>query len=147
MKCRYGDNCKFGGEVSKEESVKEGNAYYHEECLKEKKLKKEIEQYWIDNMPPATLSVLRKVIKQLLNNKSAEYVLFVLKYINNNKKPINNPFGLINYCNDLRLENEFKRIITNKNFQQIKKNIVENKDNNKVTFTYKPINNNHMNII
>lgn len=142
MRCRYGDNCKYGGEVDKKIAVKDGNAYYHKECLKEKKLKQQIEEYYMVNMPSTTLAILRKVIKQLLNNnKSAEYILFTLKYIKKNNKPINNPFGLMNYCNDYKIYEEFKKDIIDEKYKELKNNISKNiYIHDDVKFTYKPKN-------
>lgn len=138
MKCRY-KYCKLGGEVDKNIAIKEGNAYYHKECLCEKHLKEEIETYYINNMPPCTLQILRKVIKQLVHEKNfeAEYILFIEKYIKQNKKNINNPFGLISYCNDGNLSELFKKEKIAKEYNKIKKenNDLEFKD---FKFTYKP---------
>ena len=41
MKCRY-SYCKHDNEVSKEDAVKEGNSYYHKDCLEEKTIKQQI---------------------------------------------------------------------------------------------------------
>ena len=139
MKCRY-SYCKHGGEVDKEKAIKEGNSYYHEDCLKEKRLKCEIEQYYINNMPPTTTQLIRKVIKQLIHEKgnSADYLLFVLKYIKENNKPINNPFGLVNYCSDNRTYMLFHKQEINKEFKQLDMNVeyVPN-ENMEIKFTYK----------
>ena len=84
MKCRY-SYCKHGGEVSKEDAIKEGGSYFHKDCHKEKQLKQQIEEYYLSNMPPCTLQILRKVIKQLIHEKNmeAEYVflVYVLIYL------------------------------------------------------------------
>lgn len=142
MKCRY-NNCKHGGEVSKEQAIKEGSMYFHKDCLEEKKIKQQIEEYYVANMPPTTLMLLRKVIKQAIHEKgiSAEYLLYVIKYIHKNNKPINNPFGLISYCNEGRLRDGFKKELINKKYKEMKSNI-NNENNNyeKVEFTYKPTN-------
>lgn len=138
MKCKY-SYCKYGGEVDKENAIKVGNSYFHSDCYHEKELKRHIEEYYLKNMPPCTLQILRKVIKQLIHekNNSADYVLFVLNYIHKNNKPINNPFGLANYCNEGRLKTEFNRQLINEKYKQINK---ENKLNidteNEVKFTY-----------
>lgn len=138
MKCRY-KYCKCGGEVDKDEAIKEGNSYYHKTCIKEKQLKQDIEDYYLSNMPQATLQILRKVIKQLIHDKgmSAEYVLYVLKYISNNHKPINNPFGLINYCNDKRISDLFEKQITINKYKKIKEQKEEIIEIREMNFTYK----------
>lgn len=142
IKCKY-SYCKHeANEVAKEDAIKEGNCYYHKDCYKEKTLKKEIEEYWNDNMPSASLQILRKVIKQLIYDKKApaDFVLFVLKHINKNNKPINNPFGLINYCGNKDIRELYKKMIINQKYTKLK-----SEDNNeiyieKVNFTYKPSN-------
>ena len=139
LKCRY-NFCKNGNEVEKENSIKVGNSYYCKECYEEKSTKKMIEDYYLSNMPSCTIQILRRVIKQLVNEKniSARYVLFVLKFIKNNNKPINNPFGLLNYCNDNRLYLEWLKKESNKEYKNIKNDIENNIEKTEVKFTYKP---------
>lgn len=148
MRCRY-KYCKNNGEVNKEDAIKEGNTYYCKECFQEKQIKQQIETFYINNMPPTTLQLLRKVIKQLIHEKGLkpEYVLFVLKYINKNNKPINNPFGLLNYCGDGRLNDLYKKEIINKQFKKIKSVNTENIDKDILSFTYKPNSKKFSNII
>jgi hypothetical protein len=139
IKCRY-KYCKCGNEVNKEDAIKEGVAYYHKECFKEKTLKQEIEKYYIDNLPRTTIQILRKVINQLLytDKYEAEYILFIVKKIHNNNFKINNPFGLKSYCNEGRNKDEWNKIQINKQYNNIKKEIKINniKEDNKVKFTY-----------
>lgn len=141
MKCRY-SYCKHNGEVNKEEAIKEGNSYFHKDCYEEKQLKQKIEEYYLSNMPTCTLQLLRKVIKQLIHEKGneAKYVIFVLEYIYNNKKPINNPFGLMNYCNDERIKNEFKKSIIKKQYEKMNKSIEIDISINKNGYKYKSTN-------
>jgi hypothetical protein len=140
MRCRY-KYCKNNNEVKKEDAIKEGNSYYCEECYQEKQNKQKIEEFYIRNMPQTTLQLLRKVIKQLIHEKKykSEYVLFVLEYINKNNKPINNPFGLLNYCNEGSILNLYNKQLINKQYKEIKSDIT-NYSENKVEFTYKPNN-------
>ena len=137
-KCRY-KYCRNGNEVNKEDAIKDGSAYYCKSCHKEKTLKHEIEEYYITNMPTTAIQLLRKVINQLLNdnNYDAEYVLYILKKIHNNKLKINNPFGLGSYCNEGRNITEWKTIKTNKEYQTIKNEIIQSNKNEEITFTYK----------
>jgi hypothetical protein len=137
LKCRY-SYCKHDGEVLKDEAVKEGNCYYHKDCLEEKTIKQQIEEYYLANMPSTTLQILRKVVKQLVHEKNtpADYVLFVLKYININNKPINNPFGLVNYCSDYKLKNEYSHKNATNKYKDIKNNIINNIDDKEIKFTY-----------
>ena len=141
MKCRY-SYCKHGGEVNKEEAIKDGNSYFHKDCYEEKQLKQSIEEYYISNMPSCTLQILRKVIKQLIHEKNneAKYVMFVLEYIYKNKKPINNPFGLMNYCNDGIIKSEFKKLNIKKQYDEMNKSIEVDISVNKNGYKYKPSN-------
>lgn len=140
MKCRY-KYCKNNNEVEKANAIKEGGAYFCKECYKEKSLKQEIEDFYLANMPQTTLQLLRKVIKQLINDNGmdAEYVLYVVKYIKTNNKPLKVPFGLNNYCNNGYMLEEFKKSKVNKVYKEMKniKSDIESNEN-KVTFTYKP---------
>ena len=139
MKCRY-SYCKHDNEVSKEEAVKEGNCYYHKDCLEEKTIKQQIEEYYLNNMPSCTLQILRKVIKQLIHEKNnpARYVLFVLNYIHKNNKSINNPFGLASYCNEGRLKTEFKNKEISIKYKEVKKDLDDKLNINEMKFNYKP---------
>lgn len=140
LKCKY-KYCKHGGEVAKEDATKVGSSYYHKDCYNEKQLKQEIEEYWNENFPSAQPMILKKVINQLINDKNyeCEYVQYVIKYIKTKNKPINNPFGLINYCDSLELKNIYKKYKINLEFNKIKN--VEIKynpiDNNEIKFKYK----------
>lgn len=140
MKCRY-KYCHNNNEVNKDDAIKEGSAYYCKECFNEKQLKQQIEQYYSTNMPSTAIQILRKVINQLLykNNYDADYVLYILKKIHNNNLKINNPFGLINYCNDGRNLDQWKKEKTNEEFKSIKNDLIHyDSEKNEIKFTYKP---------
>lgn len=141
MKCKY-TYCQHGGEVGKEEAVKVGNSYFHKDCYHEKELKQQIEEYYLNNMPSCTLQILRKVIKQLIHekNNSVDYVLFVLEFVHKNNKPINNPFGLINYSNDYKLKNEFKKITIRDEYNKTINTNKLNTSDDSIVFTYTPTN-------
>jgi hypothetical protein len=139
IKCRY-NHCKNNNEVNKEDAIKVGSAYYCKQCYKEKILKQQIEEYYLENFPPAVLQVLRKVINQLLytNNYDAEYILFIVKKIHINNLKINNPFGLTSYCNEGRNKDEWKKQKIKEEYNNIKKEIIQYDDKDKLKFTYKP---------
>lgn len=139
MKCRYA-HCKHGGEVSKEEAVKDGSAYYHKECLKEKQTKQEIESYYLENLPQTTIQILRKVINQLIsvNKYEAEYVLYIIKKIHINKFKINNPFGLVSYCNEGRYITEWNKKKASQEYNKIKDQINTSNDSEKINYKYQP---------
>lgn len=137
MKCAYGRNCKFDGEVSKDESLKSNGKYYHKECYNEKILKGKIESFYIENFPQTTLQVLRKSINQCLLNNEADYLYYLIKYIKNNNKPINSPFALLNYCNDYRIKNTYNESKISDEYKNVKDKIIKNSDENTISFTYK----------
>jgi hypothetical protein len=144
MQGTLNDNVNENGKNAiKEEAIKEGNSFYCEDCYKEKQLKQQIEEYYSVNFPPTTIMILRKVINQLLytNNYVADYILFMLKKIHINKLKINNPFGLINYCNDGRNLSEWNKQKLNKEYKNIKNELIQKSENdNKVEFTYRESN-------
>lgn len=138
MKCGY-SKCRYGGIVEKEVAEKVGNRYYHKECLNEKNLKLQIEKYWQENFPQSTLVILRKAINNLIekNGYDADYILYVMKWIKINNKIIRYPMGLVNYCNNVSLKDEYKNINIKKEYKKIKKDIkIEEVDDFK--FNYSP---------
>lgn len=138
MKCGYGTNCKHDGDVSKEEAIKVGTRYYHKDCLKEKELKVEVEQYWNDNFPQCNVSVLRKAIKTLITKgNDIEYVLMVMKWVKVNKKPLNYPMGISSYCNNAELRKEWEKKKINEEYSKFKNETIQTK-NETVKFDYKP---------
>lgn len=138
MKCRYGDNCKFGGEVEKKDAHKDGSAYYHKECWDEKICKQEIEAFYMGNMRPTTLQILRKAVKQLLSKDiEARYILHIIKYIHSNNKPLNNPFGIASYCLEGRNIDAWNKMKINKKFKEMDKEIEKIEKEDVVKFTYK----------
>jgi hypothetical protein len=139
IKCRY-KYCKNNNIVDKEIAIKEGSAYYCPQCYKEKQLKQEIEQYYSANLPPTTIQILRKVISQLLytNNYEAEYILFIVKKIHINKFKINNPFGLVSYCNEGRYITEWNKKKSSQEYNKIKDQINKSIDIEKIDYKYQP---------
>ena len=135
MKCRYKD-CKFNGEVDKEDAIKIGSGYFHKECADEKNNKVECEKFWLENFKPTTLVVLRKMINDITKLYGADYLLYVMKWIKANNKTINYPAGLKGYCNsDLR--DKWKSIKINEEYKKIKNEKIETSDE-VVKFIYKP---------
>lgn len=124
MKCGYGANCKYGGEVSKEEGVKIGTRWFHKECVKEKELKKEIEDYWFKAINPGTvIQILRKAINDLVKLYEADYILWVVKSCKIKGIRISHPMGLKSLCSDNRFLDEWKKIKINEEYKKIKNEI------------------------
>ena len=96
IKCRY-KYCKCGGEVAKEDAVKEGNAYYHKQCLEDKNNKQQIKDLYIkyyNSKEPITL--INSTIKKIVEDKgfSSEFVLYALCQCIRQKKTLKGINGL-----------------------------------------------------
>lgn len=146
MKCKY-KLCRNGGNVDKSIAIKVGSSYYCPECYEEKELKSKAEQYYIEKFPQVSIALLRKAFSQIYNTYEVKYLLFVMEYIVKNNKPLNMPFGLVNYCNDCKIQNEFKMVKINKEYKQVKESIKENIDNTEVKFECKTNKTSWLNII
>lgn len=97
MKCRY-NHCQLGGEVSREEAVKVGKCYYHQECYEEKELKAKIVQNYYDQFQTKEpIQAVRKAINKYIHEDdfAPHFILFVL----NEDIKLNSMFGLIYYLN------------------------------------------------
>lgn len=137
IKCGY-NNCKHGGEVSKEEGIKIGTRWFHKECAKEKELKKEIEDYWFKNINPGTvIQILRKAINDLAKLYDADYILWVIKSCKLKGIKISHPMGLKSLCSDNRFLDEWNKIKINKEYEKIK-NEINMQTSEDVTFKYMP---------
>ena len=127
MKCRY-THCIHGGEVDKEEAVKEGNSYYHKDCLCEKQNKEKIQEIYCkyyDTKEP--ISKIKKCINDLINkNINSEFILYCLCQYIRQGKPMRNIFGLTYIVSDPEYEKSYKKIKAQekiKNFKNNKKDI------------------------
>lgn len=129
MKCRY-NQCKYGGEVPREEAIKVGKYYYHKECYKEKELKKQIEgTYYNKFQNKESVPLVRKAINQYVDNYEPEYVLYVL---NQNIK-LNSIFGLGYYLNDKKFKEKYIRLKAS----LIKFNVDEAEIENSMNFKFR----------
>ena len=81
MKCRY-SRCPYGGEVVKEEAVKDGKQYYHPDCKQKVEMRKEMVQLVTEINPNIVQSELGRTLNTLLYNRelSFDYVLYAFKY-------------------------------------------------------------------
>lgn len=137
MKCGY-NNCKLGGEVSKEKGVKSGARWFHKECLKEKELKAEIEIYWLEYINRGTvLQLLRKAINDLVKLYEADYILWSVKSCKTKNIRITHPMGLKSICSDNRFLDEWNKIKINKEYEKIKDEITM-QTSKEVSFKYVP---------
>jgi hypothetical protein len=107
-KCGYA-KCKLGGEVDKERAVKVGSRYWHEECVRERDLKNDIESFYYEQYQSREpIIAVRKAISNYIDRDryDSEYVLWCLK----SKKPkLNSLHGLSYTLSYKANEVEFKK--------------------------------------
>ena len=133
VKCRYKYCSHENREIPREEAECVGKAYYHKDCLKESREKKEIVDLFLNkinpNSPPPQLW---RTVNSLVNTKgySSDYVLFGLKYYIRNKIPLNYPAGLYYVVSNKDVEAEYNKAT----FVKPKIEILED---NKPVFEYK----------
>lgn len=81
-KCRWA-HCQHGGIVKATEAVRDGNAYYHQDCLEEKKTLQKIAEVYLERVDPRPIfNVLHKTINDIVfkDGFRADYFLFALNY-------------------------------------------------------------------
>ena len=113
MKCAY-TYCKFGGNVDKEDAVKDKNRYWHKECHKEKELKNEIKNYYYDKFnSKEPIKNVNSAIKKYINDEKydAGYVLYCLKH---KAKNLNSIYGLIYTLSYRQNEKDYKKYVASK---------------------------------
>lgn len=97
MKCPY-KYCNHGGVVKKENAIYYKSRYYHKDCYNKKINKTECRDLLKNNYKFNNMNI-NNSIKQLVDDKGrdSEFVLIAIKYIINNKKPLNSPYGISYY--------------------------------------------------
>ena len=110
LKCRY-KQCKHGGEVDKEVAVKDGSAYYHEDCLKEKNNKKKIKDiYYKFYQSKEPVTQVNTGISKLVEKNDSEYVLYALCQWIRQMKPLKSIYGLSYVVADKDIESSYKKL-------------------------------------
>ena len=120
-KCNY-KYCRQGGTVDKKTAVKDGNRYYHEDCLYEKRDKQKISDiYYKCYKSSEPIQLVSKTINVIINDKgiASEYVLYVICQAVRNKTQMRN----INSLHYLITNNDTKEDYKKKKAIQIVKNI------------------------
>lgn len=112
-KCRYA-YCKHGGEVLKEDAVKDGKTYYHKDCLEEKQNKAKIREIYLKyyNKNNDNMAMISKCVGSLVHDKhiDSEFVLYALCQHIRQKKPLNNIYGLTYVVADSKLVAAFNKL-------------------------------------
>ena len=97
VKCRYA-HCKHeSAMIKRDEAVKAGTLFYHNDCYEEKQMLHEIERYYIDNFEfQPIIAQLRKTINTIIFTKKCEpaFLLYAMKYAKANHLPVKHPAGL-----------------------------------------------------
>ena len=123
MKCRY-KGCKFGGEVDKEVAIKDGNAYYHADCLKEKNNKSQIKEiytkYYPSNEP---VTAIYNGISKLCEKVDSEFVLYCLCQWIRQKKELKSIYGLNYVVANKDLGTAYKKLKATEKVKEFKGDI------------------------
>lgn len=136
IKCRY-NNCKLGGEVNKDEAVKDGNFYYHEDCYNKKQDKKTCNEIMVNKlnfMSKQVNMILKKVIDDML--VPSDYVLWMVSKIYKDKLTLNTPFGLEHYLKNGHNWKEFDKQKKELQYKLLKKQNIkmETEDEAEINF-------------
>lgn len=137
--CRFKNCIHESREIAKEEAVKVGNLYYHEDCAKIKDdIALTIELFEKHINPNPVFVQLRAVINNIIFDRKvdSEFLVFALKYYIEKKIPLRYPQGLYYMVQNLEAKEAFDKKMAEK-FKNIKVDLSETKE--EVTFEYKPI--------
>jgi len=107
LKCGW-THCSCGVTIyDDQEKVKIGKRWFHKECAEEKTLIEDIVTKFLEQVNPAEIPVLRRVVNDIVFNevKPAQYVMFALDYaIAHPQMRLTYPAGLYRICNDLEVQ-------------------------------------------
>lgn len=123
IKCGY-LNCKLGGEVEKENAIKVGTRYYHEECDNKKNVKKSC----TDKL--TSLNMISKLtgifLKKTIDDEQVdlEYLEFTIDYIMYRKLKLSSPYGVKYYMGDYKIRAEYDKYIAKKVSSEMKSDMV-----------------------
>jgi hypothetical protein len=138
MKCGY-THCLFNGEVDKDNAVKVGSRYYHQECLKQKQDKDEVRKLYLEQVNPTeVVKVLNAVINNIVDVKkvNAEFLLYALRHAIQNKFTFHNSAGLYYIINNSYIKKQYQTYINKLQVKDLKDNIENIKTEREVEFTY-----------
>jgi hypothetical protein len=146
MKCFY-KHCKLGGNVEKDVAIKYNTKYYHKECYK-KKINKEksallLKQkgFVVKTINMALMTIIDK------DDFDSDLVYFTIKYVIENKKDLNNPFGVKYYLQNFEINDKYKKYKRFKQIEENKNKKVEIEDVEEVKFNYVKKKPKYLNII
>jgi hypothetical protein len=132
MKCAY-----CSRDVSKEEAIKDGR-YYHKECYRKRQGKREIEEYWLENINSGTvLQLLRKVIKDIVELYDVDYIIWALKRCREEGVNLQYPQGMKRMLDNSEYKKEWNKGKVNIEYNKLKSDVINNISSD-VMFEYKP---------
>jgi hypothetical protein len=137
-KCGY-NQCKLGGEVTKDIAIKHGAKYYHEECLKEAQNKNEIRKLFFEYINPTEVAtVLNRTINTLINTKNipSDFLLYALKYVIKNKLILNHAGGLYYIINNDKIKDAYNKDSIRTKVEEIKKEVVNTNTSTEAQYKY-----------
>jgi hypothetical protein len=111
FKCAY-NQCKYNKEVNEDVAVKKGSRYYHLDCLKESQNKNEIRKLFLEKINATeVVSGLNRTINNIVDVKgiSSEFLLYALRYVINNKLPLNHAAGLYYIINNSKIKDSYQK--------------------------------------
>lgn len=124
MKCFY-SQCKLGGNVEKDVAIKYNTKYYHKECY-DKKIDKEKAMQLLKQKGFVAKSI-SMALSSFIDKKNvdSEFVYFTTKYVIENNKTLNNPFGISYWLQNFDIIKEYEKYKNYKFIEERKKMEVE----------------------
>ena len=124
MKCFY-SQCKLGGNVEKDVAIKYNSKYYHKECY-DKKINKEKAMQLLKQKGFVAKSI-SMALSSFVDKKNvdSEFVYFTVKYVIENNKQLNNPFGISYWLQNFDIIKEYEKYKNYKFIEERKKMEVE----------------------
>jgi len=110
-KCKY-SKCPYGGVVSKDIAVKDGQNYYHPECFKEMNNRKQIIDIFYKYINKDEVGAnLRRIVDLIIDSKKAtsEFLLYALCYVIHHKIPLHHAAGLYYIINNDDIKQAYKK--------------------------------------
>lgn len=123
FKCGY-KHCLHGGEVDKNEAVKDGTRYYHIDCLKEKNDIQAVFDLYVERVDATPIfTQLRSTINEIVYKRGCkpEFLLFALKYYLDMGKNLNYPAGLYYVVKNEEVKKAWEKKQSNAVFAELEK--------------------------
>ena len=127
MNCFY-SNCKLGGSVEKDVAIKYNSKYYHKSCY-DKKINKEKSFQLLKEKGFVAKSINMALASFIdKNGTDSDFVYFTIKYVIENNKALNNPFGISYWLQNFDIIKEYTKYKNYKMIEERKNNQVDIED-------------------